>query len=78
MWSKVVEETVEPRENHRPWMGDHYPAACLYPGSNLDCGDKPGFDHCTIKSCQTKMACKHVLKYSVDQKQLYSVYYFGF
>ena len=27
----VVEETVEPRENHRPWKGDHYPATCYMP-----------------------------------------------
>ena len=41
MWSNVVEETGEPRENHRTWMGDHYPATCLDPDSNPDrSGDK--------------------------------------
>ena len=29
MWSNVVEKTGQPRENHRAWSGDHYPATCL-------------------------------------------------
>ena len=34
--SYVVEETREPGVNHRPLMGDHFPAMCTYPGhSNL-------------------------------------------
>ena len=41
MWSSVVEETGEPGENHRTWMGNHYPATCLDPDLNPDCiGDK--------------------------------------
>ena len=41
LWSYVVEETREPGENNRPWLGDHYPAIWLYPGSNYGCsGDK--------------------------------------
>ena len=30
LWSYVVEETGEPGENHRPWMGEHYPATCRH------------------------------------------------
>ena len=30
----VVLSCEEPEENHQPWTGDHFPATCLYPGSN--------------------------------------------
>ena len=30
----MVEETGIPRQSHRPWMGDHYPATCRHWGSN--------------------------------------------
>ena len=41
MWSKVMEETGEPGQNHRPWMGDQYFVTCLDPDLNPACsGDK--------------------------------------
>ena len=34
------------RNNHRPWKSNHYPATCLYLGSNLGhSGDKPVLYH---------------------------------
>ena len=30
LWSYIVEETGELRENHPPWTGDHYPATCRH------------------------------------------------
>ena len=30
LWLYVVEETVEPVENHRPWAGDNYPVTCRH------------------------------------------------
>ena len=48
MWSNVVEETREPRENHQAWTGNHYPATCLDPDSDPDRrGDKRQFDYYT-------------------------------
>ena len=29
-WSCMAEETGVPLENHRPWMGDHYPITCKH------------------------------------------------
>ena len=51
MWSYVVEETGEPRENHQPWTGDHYLATCLYPSSGPGrSGDKRVFYLCDIQA----------------------------
>ena len=40
----MVEETGESGENHRPWMGDHYPVTCFDSDLNPD----RRYDKCVI------------------------------
>ena len=69
VWSYLVEETGVVIGNHRPWTGNHYPATCLYPGSNQGrSGDKRVFYHCVIQATTTW--CFHSYK-----KNMYSEKY---